>query len=298
MRQRIAIVGVGAIGGASAADLADLERHDLLLCSRAPFERLRVRRPVGTSLVAISATTQPSKLEPVDWVLLATKAHQSDAVGPWLAALCDPKTTVAVLQNGIDHVDRIAPLLSAGAKVLPVVIQLPAEKKAPGEIEQGPDGMLLVPDDAMGRGLAALFEGARTEVKPTPRFHTQAWWKLLSNASVGGVCALAVRENGATEEPALRDLVLALMREVVQVGRAEGADLPDDAPEKAYSAMLRGAPGHWSSIAVDRREGRSMEWRVRNAVVGRLGRKHGIATPLNDAITAMLRAADADRGVA
>ena len=295
-RQKIAIVGVGAIGGTIAADLADLGRHDLVLCSRTPFERLRVRRPAGLSEVAIPATTEPSPLTPVDWVLLATKAHQSDAVRPWLSALCGAETIVAVLQNGIDHVERISPLVPNHTKVLPVVIQLPAEKKAPGEIEQGADGMLLVPDDEMGRGLAALFEGARTEVKPTPRFHTQAWWKLVSNAAVGGVCALALRENGATEEPALRDLVLALMREVAEVGRAEGAELPDDAPEKAYALMLRGARAHWSSIAVDRREGRPMEWRVRNAVVGRLGRKHGIATPLNDAITAMLRVADAGAG--
>lgn len=38
-----------------------------------------------------------------------------------------------------------------------------------------------------------------------------------------------------------------------------------------------------------------MEWEVRNAVVGRLARRHGIATPLNDALTALLQSADRSR---
>ena len=84
------------------------------------------------------------------------------------------------------------------------------------------------------------------------------------------------------------------MREIVEVGRAEGARLPDDAPEKVLKRILAAAPDHWSSISVDRREGRPMEWEVRNAVVGRLGRRHGIDTPLNDAIVALLKLADSD----
>jgi 2-dehydropantoate 2-reductase len=82
------------------------------------------------------------------------------------------------------------------------------------------------------------------------------------------------------------------MREVAEVGRAEGARLPQDAPEKALDMMLVAVSDHWTSIAVDRREGRPMEWQARNQIVGKLGRRHGISTPLNDAITALLRASD------
>jgi 2-dehydropantoate 2-reductase len=206
--------------------------------------------------------------------------------------LCDEETTVAVLQNGIDHVERVAPLVPASVRVLPVVIQLPAEKKSAGRIVQAHAGMLLVPEDAAGRAFARLFEGGRTRVVPTADFVTQAWWKLVSNASLGGICALALRGNEVAADDDVRALCLALMREVALVGRAEGANLPDDAPEKALALLTRGAPDHWSSIAVDRREGRAMEWAVRNEVVGQRGRRHGIPTPLNDVITTLLRAAD------
>jgi len=292
MKRRIAIVGVGAIGGVVAADLADLARHEIQLCARTPFDRLVVEHPDGRSEVRDRPCLRPDSVGVADWVLLATKAHQSPAAKPWLDALCGPDTVVAVLQNGVDHVARIAPLLRPGVGVLPVVIQLPAEKTAAGHVEQSRNGLLLVPDDANGRNFAALFDGARTSVRPTADFTSQAWWKLISNAALGGVCALAVRESAIARDPDVRELVIRLMEEIVAVGRAEGATLPDDAPEKVLRRVLDAAADHWSSISVDRREGRPMEWEVRNAVVGRLGRAHGIPTPWNDAVTAVLRAAD------
>jgi len=292
-RERIAVVGIGAIGGAIAADLADLGRHEVSLCVRTPFDDLVVRHPGGISRADAVIWTRPSAATAFPWVLLATKAHQSEAARPWLDALCDANTTVAVLQNGVDHVERIAPLAPKARRVLPVVVQLPAERIASGRIEQSRNGALFVPDDAGGRAFAALFEGARTAVQPRADFVSQAWWKLLSNAALGGVCALAGRGNEAARDGELRQLVLALMQEVARVGRAEGAALPPDAPERVLDRMLAAAPGHWSSIAVDRREGRPMEWRARNDVVGRLGRRHGIATPQNDAVTLLLRAIDA-----
>jgi 2-dehydropantoate 2-reductase len=291
MMSRLAIVGVGAIGGSVAADLADLKRDELLLCTRTPFDSLVVEHPQGRTEVRGRLVASPSDAMPVDWVLLTTKAHQSAAAGPWLDALCGAETVVAVLQNGVDHTARITPLVRPATPVLPVVVQLPAEKIAAGHVVQSRNGLLFVPDDTHGRRFATLFDGARTSVRPTADFVSQAWWKLISNAALGGVCALAQRENAIARDPAVRELVIRLMREVVLVGRAEGASLPDDAPEKVLDRVLEAAADHWSSISVDRREGRTMEWEVRNAVVGRLGRIHGVATPWNDAITAMLRAA-------
>ena len=295
--EKVAIVGVGAIGGAAAAALADLGRHSLVLCTRTPFDQLVVKHPGGNSEVDAPVLCDPADAKslplPMDWVLLATKAHHSDGARPWLEALCGSGTKVAVLQNGVDHVERISPMISASTSVLPVVVQLPAEKTSPGQIEQSHSGSLVVPDDEMGLAFVALFRGARIDVRPVADFLTQAWWKLVFNAALGGICALTVRDDTVGEDPALQELLLMLMREVAEVGRAVGAKLPEDAPERLLKRISTGATGHWSSISADRREHRPMEWRVRNEVVGRYGRAHGIATPHNDTITTLLRVADA-----
>ncbi len=87
-------------------------------------------------------------------------------------------------------------------------------------------------------------------------------------------------------------LVLALMEEVAAVARADGANIAQDVPSKALAALVGRDRVHFSSITVDRLQGRRLEWQVRNAVVGERGRAHGIATPMNDAMTALLRAVD------
>jgi 2-dehydropantoate 2-reductase len=289
---KIAVVGIGAIGGAIAADLADVGRHEVQLCTRTPFDELEVTHSTGTSRADASVVCDPNRALPVDWVLLATKAYQSPGAVPWLKKLCTPKTVVAVLQNGVDHEERIAPLLESGSEVLPVVVQMPAEKLSPGKIAQQHPGALIVADSAAGRGFASLFEGGRTAIKVTDDFVTQAWWKLLNNAALGGICALVLRELAVAQDPEVQAIILAMMAEIVEVSRAEGAMLPEDAPEKGLERVLNAAPTHWSSIAVDRREGRKLEWEVRNAVVGARGRRHGIATPLNDLVTTLLRASD------
>jgi 2-dehydropantoate 2-reductase len=70
----------------------------------------------------------------VDWVLLATKAQQTPQAGPWLARLCLPGTVVVVLQNGVDHVERVAPL-AVGATVLPALVYVVAvERLARGRV--------------------------------------------------------------------------------------------------------------------------------------------------------------------
>ena len=291
----IAVIGVGAIGGAIAADLLDVGNAEVLLIARSRFAELVVEHPHGTSQHALEPHVDPEAFHPqrpADWILLATKAHQSADAALWMAKLVGPETRVAVLQNGIDQVERVQPLAPGARAVIPVTVQIPAQRLQPGHVRQQHTGALLTVDDEHGRDFVAHFDGARTVAQARADFHTQAWWKLVMNAGSGAVCALVVRDNRAEQDPEIRELALNLMREAAAVGRAEGAELPADAPEKAMDLALAGAPGHWTSIAVDRREGRPMEWEARNAVIGRLGRKHGIPTPLSDMVTALLRVAD------
>jgi 2-dehydropantoate 2-reductase len=48
-----------------------------------------------------------------------------------------------------------------------------------------------------------------------------------------------------------------------------------------------------TSILADREAGRPLEWKARNAAVGRIARRHGIATPACDAVAALLHAVSA-----
>ena len=287
----VAMVGVGAIGGAVAAALGDAG-HSVTLCVRTPFENLQRELSGKVTTYDHPVVTEPEAADVVDWLLVCTKAHQTVSSAIWFERLVGDHTRIAVLQNGVDHVERLRPLVGDNA-IVPAIIMLPAIAVAPGRIRQGRSGTLTVPDDEAGHEFAQLFsESESVTVNLSDDFLSVAWSKLVHNAAGGAVCALALRENGLVAEPSMRPLVVALMQEIMAVGRAAGATLPENLPDQIIARHADELRDHWTSIAVDRREGRPMEWEARNAVVGRIGRRHGVPTPLNDAATALLAAAD------
>jgi hypothetical protein len=72
---RIAIVGVGAIGGVTAALLQQAGGHELLLCTRRPMSEFSVDTPDGLANVQATFVTSPSEAFEVDWVIVSTKAY-------------------------------------------------------------------------------------------------------------------------------------------------------------------------------------------------------------------------------
>ena len=150
-------------------------------------------------------------------------------------------------------------------------------------------GRLTVPAGAAADGLAALYEGSDLEIAPTDDFTTVAWRKLLSNAVANPVTALTARRNEVLAEPATRDLVVGLAREVMAVGRSVGAALTDadiDALVAHYDGM---PPGLGTSMLYDRLAGRPLEHEYLTGAVVATGLRTGVPTPLNAAVLALLR---------
>ncbi len=287
---RVAVVGVGSIGATVAAAVQAAGGHELRLCARRAVPSVVVERPDGTEVVvdAPLLTDAAAVDGPADWVLLAVKAHQTDGAAGWLSALCNEGTTVAVLQNGIDHVERVAPLVG-GADVLPVVNWCPVEPVAPGRVRQRDALRLAVPDGRAGEAFAALL-GDGAEVTIGGEFALEAWRKLCVNA-VSGVMALAGRPAEIFVLDDVLDVARALAYECAAVARAEGVALSDEDAD-ALIAWIEALPQDaGSSILADRRAGRALEWEARNGVIGRLGRRHGVPTPVSDTVSALLHAA-------
>ncbi len=263
-------------------------RHEVLVGARTPFDELVVESPDHTERHRPTVFVEPPRPEPLDLVVLATKAHQTAGAQPWLDAWCGPSTVVAVLQNGVEHVERVGPHIG-GARLAPGIVFCPAERSAPGQVRVTGRSAFTVPDDAAGAVVADAFDGSFMQVRRSSDWLTDAWVKLLSNCAGGAVTTLARHSNQVLVDPGAADLCRRLMVEAATVGRAEGAVLPDDIAERVLDGIRALAADHHSSIVVDRLAGRPTEWRVRNEVVVRKAAEHGIAVPLNDALTTLLR---------
>jgi 2-dehydropantoate 2-reductase len=286
----IALIGPGAIGGTVGFALAE-KGYDLVVCANQKFETLAITR-VGTGecrAVPVKVLTSPADATHADWVLVAVKSHQTPAVAGWLKALVGPNTKVAMLQNGVEHRERAAPYVPAGTVIVPVVVALPAERTAPGEIEMHGGAALTVPDDAAGREFAALFDGTFVKANTDDDFTTRVWEKLCLNCAGGALSALTLRPDALASSAEMTALGVHYMEETMAVGRAEGANFAAGFLDQLLALQSSNRVSRGNSMYYDRRDGKPMEWDARNAVVQRFGRKHGIPTPISDTIVPLLK---------
>jgi 2-dehydropantoate 2-reductase len=265
--------------------------HQLLLCGRTARTRIELR-PEGAEPIVVPGPvhTDPGELSgPVDVVVLAVKATQNEVAGGWLAALCAEHTVVVVLQNGVEQVEQVQPHCPSSA-VVPGIVWYSAETQPQGWVRLRGEASLLLPTGPAPETVAELMRGAGCRVNCDPDFVTAAWRKLLVNA-LAGLMALSGRRSGMFR----RDDVAALSRryvaECLAVARAEGAKLGDEVLAD-LAELFRRAPGDMgTSILADREAGRPMEWDIRNGVIVRKARVHGLATPISDVVVPLLAAA-------
>jgi 2-dehydropantoate 2-reductase len=290
-RLRVAVIGLGAIGGVVAGCLAATRRYDLVACVRQPIERLILDAPDGAIALPLHALTDPAQATPVDWVLLCTKTNATASTAPWLKQLCAPSTRVAVLQNGVDHVARVAPLAGA-ATVMPVIVYYNGERLAADHVKlrRGADPDIIVPTGEPGRAFAQLFDGTPLRVKLGEDFLTLAWRKLLLNAVASPVTALTLQRQAVLRRPDIKELCLAVLGEAIAVGRAEGAKLADDEAARTLATLYTFAGELGTSMYFDRQAGRPLEHEALTGAIVAAGERHSIATPLNRALLALLRA--------
>jgi 2-dehydropantoate 2-reductase len=287
---RIVVIGPGSIGGYFAVEAAR-NGHELVLCSRSPFDRLEVTQVDGSVReLAVAARTDPADAVHGDWVLLATKAHQTDAAAGWLRGSCGPSTrAVVVMQNGVEHEARVRPYIG-DTPVLPALVLCGAEAVAPGRIVHHGFSNLQVPAGATADAVAALFAGTDVNVLATDDFTTAMWRKLIQNVTASPMTALTRQRLAVMHRPDIQRLAIGLGAECFRVGAAAGAAVDPAEAEEIVHNMTSTNPQMGSSMLYDRLAGRAMEHDALSGAVVRLGAQLGVPTPLNEAILALLSA--------
>ncbi len=301
----VAVVGAGGVGAFFAGYLLAAGRADVTLCVRTPFDELVVESERwGETLrfrphvVANPAVLTGALEAPVDWVLLATKAHQTDGAAGWLRALTGAGTTVVVLQNGVEQVERVRPHVEPGTRIVPGIVYSGVEPLAPGRIVHRTNGFVLVPERDPDEGFApedaarldALFASDRGFVRTVADVTTALWQKLCANVVANGITALTGRRIEVLRRDDVRRVALALAEECLAVGRAEGASIGDDFAAATIDRMVDMPAGAGSSMLFDRLAGRTLEHDALYGAVARAGHRHGITTPTSDAVGALLAA--------
>lgn len=300
---RVAILGgAGAMGGIFGAYLARAG-HDTTLIdvARPAIEAinahgLTVEEKDGSALVVrVRATDEPASVGPVDLIINFVKCYHTEAAVRSALPLMGEDTAVLSLQNGWGNADRIA-AVAGRERVLVGLTYHGGTLLGPGRVKHPGTGMTYLGEldgsrsERLMRVDAALRE-AGFETTLSDRIVDEVWKKLALNCCTLPTSALLrFLAHELVAYPAASDAMAMILREVVDVARARGIALDYDERWAAITALLAGAVGGKASMLQDVEAARQTEIEVINGAVAKAGREAGVATPINDAMVAMVTA--------
>jgi 2-dehydropantoate 2-reductase len=292
---RIALVGAGGVGAGFGAYLAEAG-HDLVAIARGRHLEairtggLRVRRPDGEHRVKVLASERAAELGQVDLVLFAVKLWDTEAAACQIAPMLGEETMVLVLQNGVDALDLLSPILGR-ERLIGGVAQISAVIEAPGVVaHRSPFARIIAgePDKRSSARLSHLCEtlaGAGIEATASAQIAVDLWAKFVFIVGLSGATSLfrapvgPIRDNDRTAA-----FLRALVEEAVAVGRAEDVPLPGDQVEATMHFLQSLPDGMKASMLEDLLAGRRLELPWLSGRVARSGRNQGVPTPANETV--------------
>jgi 2-dehydropantoate 2-reductase len=299
---RIAIMAAGAVGGYFGARLADAGDDVTFFARGANLEAIRknglkIESPLGDlHLKSVQVTDDPKSVGPVDVILFAVKMWDIEQAAQSLRPLIGPTTQVITLQNGIDAVDTIAPILGAdhvagGTAQIVTVLGAPGVIKHTSKLALIRCGRLDKRPNATLSAFVDAGKKAGFDITLSDDIERDLWVKFVMLAGTSGITASTREPMGRIlADPDTRTLFQNLMQEVVDVGRAKGVNVPADLTQERMHFIESTFPKTMkASMANDLERGYRLEldWLAGRVVT--LGRKLGIPTPANAVVYAVLK---------
>jgi 2-dehydropantoate 2-reductase len=291
MKNKILIVGTGALGTLFAARLAAAGANVTLLGTwKNAIDALNrdganLIQADGTSLqAAVRATDNPAECQDADLALVLVKAWQTERAARQLAA-CLPEHGLALtLQNGLGNREILAARLGARRVALGITTT-GATLLEPGLARLGGEGLISLEAHPRHRELGGLFRESGFRVDQVPDARALIWGKLVVNAAINPLTALLRIPNGALlEHPTARLLMAALARETAAVAAALGISLPFNDPVSAVEDVARRTASNRSSMFQDVKRGAPTEIDAICGAVVRAGEARGVSAPVNRAM--------------
>jgi 2-dehydropantoate 2-reductase len=324
---KIAVVGLGAVGGLLAARLAQaghdvsaLARGATLAAVRARGLRLVMGGHETTAL--LEASDDAAALGPQDLVIAALKGPALAAAAAAMQPLLGPATLVLPAMNGVpwwflrdapasarlgertlasvDPGGLIAARLPAG-RVLGCVVHLTCSSPEPGLVRHGFGDRLIVGEPAGGGSaradaVCAALAQAGFAAEASADIRREIWFKLWGNMTMNPVSALTGAESHRIiDDPLVLAFILGTMEEAARIGALIGCTITQSGEERMAVARQLGA--FKTSMLQDSLAGRPLEIDALVSAVHEIGTWLGIAMPNIGALLGLTRLMARERGL-
>jgi len=228
-------------------------------------------------------------------VLFAVKLWDTEKAAEQTKPLVGANTRVVTLQNGVDSVERIAPILGdeaaiGGATYVVTNIAAPGVIRQTGTVARIRCGRLDGKPDPVLAGYVDQVKAAGIDITLSSDMLVDLWKKFVLLTGTSGITASTRQPLGVIrDDPDMRAFFFKLMSETMAVGRAAGVKLPADFNAELEKSVAGFAPAMKASMANDLAAGNRLEldWLAGKTIA--LGRNLGVPTPANEAVYAVLK---------
>ncbi len=327
---KIAVVGLGAVGGAFAGLLGTLPpSKNIQLSAIARGKALTALQTQGlvwtdasgqARHVALTASDDPADLGPQEVVIVAVKGPSLADVAPTIQKLLTPHTVVLVAMNGVpwwffdglggacdglklsvlDPQGMIAKCIPT-SQVLGCVVHFSAQSPSAGVVQNMKGNQLIIGEHAGGvsaraQALADCLSAAGFDVKVSSRIQQDIWFKLWGNMTMNPVSALTGAPcDQILDDDLVRSFCSAVMLEAQAIGARIGCDIAQ-APEDRH-AVTRKLGSFKTSMLQDVEHDRQIELDTLLGAVRAIGQHLQMPTPSIDALYGLTRLMARTRGL-
>ncbi|UCH71862.1 MAG: 2-dehydropantoate 2-reductase [Thermoplasmatales archaeon] len=306
-KYKFGIVGVGPVGGIMGAHLAKAG-HDVALIDimKAHMDEIKKSGLSVTGFKDITASFPKNNIcygidemndKNIDYLFISVKASILPQILPILKTVVKPGMTFIVLQNGLDNEDLVADAFGK-ENTLRIVVNYAGNLIDNGKVRMSffnaPNhiGMLDPAAEKKAKELAEVITAADLETAFTPEIKKFEWEKIILNAALSPVCALARRTmKQMMEFEYTRDLAESILREGIEVAAANGVHFKPDFLEFCMSYLDK-AGHHRTSMHVDIEKKNPTEIGFINEKIVTYGKKKGIPTPINSTIVSLIKGSE------
>ena len=305
---RVAILGIGSIGGVILAGLADTEL-ELVAVSRGSTaqalssEGLVIHTPEG-----VIESIPPDRYELVDSesgplpdsvvgscqaAIICGKAYSTPILSQIADEILSDEGVAISIQNGMGHAQQISSRLGISRTLGGATTHGAWRDKdgihwvGRGSITMGSlDGES--PDEITTSLMKALDVATLSPIW-TPDISKAVWQKLLINIAINPICSISGVRNGALLENDLWEQSQEILQESLSVAQASGINITGPEIQNLLIEVVEATSGNRCSMLQDLMAGRRTEIDSLCGYVIRMGESLGIPTPLNSMLRALVK---------
>ena len=247
--------------------------------------------------IRLQTSTEASAVKDADLILFCVKSTDSESVAQTIAPHLSPHAVIVSLQNGVEN----ASLITRHVKnaVIPAVVYVASEISAPGYVKHRGRGDLVIGATSSARlthphqsltDIADFFATAQVAVRISDNVMRELWSKLMVNCAFNAISGLSQLTYGKlAARDSIRSTQTDVVKEVIAVAKADGVVLSESAALETVANLAVAMAGQKSSTAQDMARHRISEIDHLNGFIVRRGYARGIATPVNQALYALVK---------